>query len=255
MKRPKPRVDDLLVERGLAPDLKKARALIMAGQVVAGERRVDTAGQRVKPDTPLRVKTRKAHGYVSRGGVKLAGALDHFRIDPQGWAAIDLGASTGGFTDCLLQRGAARIYAVDVGYGLLDWRLQKDPRVINLERTHAADLSDALVPDPVDLVVADISFNTLGRVVGPAVTRLKPGGRVLLLVKPQFELDREAVGEGGIVRDPVARAEACARVAAVVQALGVRVDGVVESSITGTQGNVEFMLAGTAPSGLAPAPG
>lgn len=242
---PKPRVDELLVQRGLAPDLKKARALIMAGQVIAKERRVDKAGERVKPDIPLRIKTRKAHGYVSRGGVKLAGALDHFQIDPSGWTAIDLGASTGGFTDCLLQRGAARVYAVDVGYGLLDWRLQQDARVVNLERTHAAELTDTVLPEPVDLVVADISFNTLGRVVGPAVAQLKPGGRVLLLVKPQFEVDREAVGEGGIVRDPAARAEACDRVATVVRALGLAVDGIVESSITGTQGNIEFMMAGT----------
>jgi 23S rRNA (cytidine1920-2'-O)/16S rRNA (cytidine1409-2'-O)-methyltransferase len=242
---PKPRVDELLVQRGLAPDLKKARALIMAGQVIARDRRVDKAGERVKPDTPLRVKTRKSHGYVSRGGVKLAGALDHFQVDPAGWIAIDLGASTGGFTDCLLQRGAHRIYAVDVGYGLLDWRLQQDARVVNLERTHAAELTEALIPEAVDLVVADISFNALGRIVGPALERLSPGGRVLLLVKPQFEVDRAAVGEGGIVRDPAAWTEACDRVSAAVQALGIRVDGIVRSSITGTQGNVEFMLAGT----------
>lgn len=238
------RVDALLVARGLAPDLRKARALIMAGQVIAGERRVDKAGVRIKPDTPLRLKLRKSHGYVSRGGVKLAGALEHFKVDPTGWTAIDLGASTGGFTDCLLQRGAAKVYAVDVGYGLLDWRISQDPRVVVLERTHAADLTEALIPEPVDLVVADISFNALSRIIGPAIGRLAPGGRVVLLVKPQFEVDRDAVGEGGIVRDPAAWAEACARVEAAVIGLGIVVEGVVESPIKGTEGNVEFLLSG-----------
>lgn len=242
------RVDALLVTRGLAPDLQKARALVMAGQVIAGERRVDKAGERIALDAPLRVKHRKAHGYVSRGGVKLAGALDHFAVDPTGWTAIDLGASTGGFTDCLLKRGAARVYAVDVGYGLLDWRLARDPRVVVLERTHAADLDATLVPEPVDLVVADISFNALGRLIGPAIARLRPGGRVVLLVKPQFEVDRDAVGEGGIVRDPAAWAEACARVEAAAVEQGIRVEGVVESPITGTEGNVEFLLCGVSTS-------
>lgn len=243
----KTRLDALLVERGLAPDLKKARALIMAGQVIVAESRVDKPATPVRADVAVRLKLRKSHGYVSRGGLKLAGALDHFQLDPAGLTAIDLGASTGGFTDCLLKRGAARVYAVDVGYGLLDWTLQQHPKVVMLERTHAADLDETRIPELVDLVVADISFNTLGRVVGPAVGRLKPGGRVMLLVKPQFELDRAAVGEGGIVRDPAAWAEACDRVAEVVRGFGLTVDGVVRSSITGTEGNVEFMLAGTAP--------
>lgn len=247
----KTRLDALLVERGLAPDLKKARGLIMAGQVIAGESRVDKPATPVRADVPLRLKLRKAHGYVSRGGLKLAGALDHFQLDPTGMTAIDLGASTGGFTDCLLKRGTARVYAVDVGYSLLDWTLQKDPRVVMLERTHAADLDEVRIPELVDLVVADISFNTLGRIVGPAIGRLKPGGRVMLLVKPQFELERGAVGEGGIVRDPAAWALACDRVAHVVRGFGLTVDGIVRSSITGTEGNVEFMLAGTAPQSLA----
>lgn len=238
------RVDALLVSRGLAPDLRKARAYIMAGQVVAGERRVDKAGEQVKPDVSLRLKLRKTHGYVSRGGVKLAGALDHFHVDPTGWIAVDLGASTGGFTDCLLQRGAAKVYAVDVGYGLLDYGLAQDPRVVVLERTHAAELTAELISDAVDLVVADISFNALGRIIGPAIERLAPGGRVLLLVKPQFEVAREAVGEGGIVRDPAAWAEACRTVEAAVTALGISVEGVVESPIKGTEGNVEFLLSG-----------
>ena len=180
------RVDALLVERGLAPDLAKARALVMAGAVVAGEHRIDKAGQRVSPGVALRVKGRRSHPYVSRGGIKLAHALDHFAIDPAGWICLDLGASTGGFTDCLLQRGAARIYAVDVGYGQLDFKLRQDDRVVNLERTHARDLDPEHIPERIDLLVADISFNALGRILPPSLDRLRPGASLVLLVKPQF---------------------------------------------------------------------
>ncbi len=242
---PKERVDALLVARGLAPDLAKAGALIMAGQVVVGERRADKAGERVPLEAPLRVKGRKAHAYVSRGGVKLAGALDHFGVDPTSLVGLDLGASTGGFTDCLLQRGARRVYAVDVGYGLLDWTLQTDDRVVNLERTHAKDLTVDLVPEPVDLLVADISFNTLGRLLAPAVPLLAPTAQALLLVKPQFELDAADVGEGGIVRDPAAWDEACRRVEAAVVEVGLTPRGTVRSSLEGTRGNVEFVLWAT----------
>ncbi len=233
---PKERVDALLVARGLAPDLAKAGALIMAGQVVVGERRADKAGERVPLEAPLRVKGRKAHAYVSRGGVKLAGALDHFGVDPTSLVGLDLGASTGGFTDCLLQRGARRVYAVDVGYGLLDWTLQTDDRVVNLERTHAKDLTVDLVPEPVDLLVADISFNTLGRLLAPAVPLLAPTAQALLLVKPQFELDAADVGEGGIVRDPAAWDEACRRVAAAVVEVGLTPRGTVRSRLECTRG-------------------
>ncbi len=239
------RVDAVLVARGLAPDLDRARALVMAGQVVVGERRVDKAGTKVPVDAPLRVKARREHGYASRGGVKLAGALDHFGLDVAGCVALDLGASTGGFTDCLLQRGARRIYAVDVGYGLLDWRLQQDARVVNLERTHARDLDAARVPEPIDLLVADISFNALGRLLPPAVALLAPDGQALLLVKPQFELEAQAVGAGGVVRDPAAWAEACRRVSAAVAGLGMTPLGTVRSSIEGATGNVEFLLWAT----------
>lgn len=239
---PKLRLDDLLVQRGLAPDRRKASAMVMAGEVIVGDKRVDKAGTQVRADAALRVRGRKAHDYVSRGGLKLAGALDTFGLDPTGWVGLDLGASTGGFTDCLLRRGARRVYAVDVAYGVLDYRLQQDARVVNLERTHAKDLTPELVPDPVDLVVADISFNSLTRLLAPAVALINATGRMVLLVKPQFEAEAEAVGEGGIVRDPAVRAAALERVSAAVVALGFDVAGVVESSITGTKGNVEFLL-------------
>ncbi len=244
----KRRADALLVERGLAVDLAKARALVLAGAVVAGEHRVDKAGQLLAPDVTLRVKGRRDHPYASRGGVKLAHALDHFEIDPTGRVCIDLGASTGGFTDCLLQRGATRIYAVDVGYGQLDWKLQRDERVVNLERTHARDLDAAHVPEPVDMLVADISFNAIGRILAPALGLLRDGADLLLLVKPQFELPADAVGEGGIVRDPDAWDTACRTVAADVVALGCAVHGVERSPITGARGNVEFVLWATYPS-------
>ena len=241
------RVDALLVSRGLAPDLKTARAIIMAGQVVAGERRVDKAGERVDPDGPLRIRKKRAHPYVGRGGLKLEGGLAAFRIDPTGWVCLDLGASTGGFTDCLVQRGARRVYAVDVGYGLLDYRLQRDERVVSLERTHAAKLTVEQVPDPVDLLVADISFNSLTRILPASAQLLRPGAFVITLVKPQFEAAPEEVDEGGIVRSPAVRARARARVEAAVQALGWRCLGTVPSPITGTKGNIEYLLGAQVP--------
>ncbi len=241
------RADALLVERGLAPDLKTARALIMAGQVVAGERRVDKAGEKVDADGPLRVRRKRKHPYVGRGGLKLEGGLAAFDIDPKGWICLDLGASTGGFTDCLIQHGASRVYAVDVGYGLLDYRLQQDERVVSLERTHAAQLTVAQVPDPVDLLVADISFNSLTRILPASATLLKRGAMVITLVKPQFEAAPEEVDEGGIVRSPAVRARARARVEAAVEGLGWRCMGTVPSPITGSKGNVEYLLGAQVP--------
>lgn len=248
-KAPKRRLDTLVVERGLAETLRKAQAMILAGEVIVEDHRVDKAGAPTREDARIRARGRRGHGYVSRGGLKLAGALDHFALDPTGWVGLDLGASTGGFTDCLLQRGAQRIYAVDVGHNLLHWKLQNDPRVINLERLHAGRLTAQNVPEAIDLVVADISFNALSRILPPAMKRLKPGALALLLVKPQFEVDREAVGEGGIVRDPAQWAIAQARVRAAVESLGLSTLGVVRSSITGTKGNVEFLLLAQAPAG------
>lgn len=247
MARPKRvRLDDLLVERGLAPDRRKGAAMVMAGEVIVGEHRADKAGQPVREDAELRVRGRVAHRYVSRGGLKLQAALEHYGLDPTGWVALDLGASTGGFTDCLLQRGAAKVYAVDVGYGLLHWTLQQDPRVVDLSRTHAGDLDRSRVPDPVDLVVADISFNTLTRLLAPALALCAPGAQVALLVKPQFEADAADVGEGGVVRDEAVRAAAGERVAEALASLGVAVTRPwVDSPLAGAKGgNVEILLHG-----------
>lgn len=241
----KARVDALLVERGLADDLKHARALVMSGAVVAGERRVDKPGETLRCDIALRVKGRRDHPYVSRGGVKLAHALDHFEVDPAGAVCLDLGASTGGFSDCLLQRGAGKVFAVDVGYGLLDWKLQQDARVVNLERTHANELDAARVPEPIDLLVADISFNALARVLPPSLALLRPDATLLLLVKPQFELPADEIPDGGVVRDPAAWAKACALVDGAATALGLETHGTVRSPITGAAGNVEFVLLAT----------
>ncbi len=237
------RADALLVERGLAPDLTKARALILAGQVVAGERRVEKAAQPLDPTTPLRLKGRAARSYVSRAGHKLAGALDDFQVDPTGCVCLDLGASTGGFSDCLLQRGATRVYAVDVGHGHLDSRLAADPRLVNLERTDARALEAALVPEPIDMLVADISFNSLWRVLGPALALLRIGGRAVLLVKPQFEVAAGEVGAGGIVRDASLHARVVAEAREGAESLGLSVEGVAASVLPGTKGNVEFLLA------------
>jgi 23S rRNA (cytidine1920-2'-O)/16S rRNA (cytidine1409-2'-O)-methyltransferase len=237
------RADALLVERGLAPDLAKARALILAGQVVAGERRVEKAAQPLDPTVLLRLKGRAARSYVSRAGHKLAGALDDFQVDPTGCVCLDLGASTGGFSDCLLQRGAARVYAVDVGHGHLDHRLAADSRLVNLERTDARALDTTLVPEPVDLVVADISFNSLWRVLAPALALLRVGGRAVLLVKPQFEVAAAEVGTGGIVRDATLHARVVAEAREGAESLGLWVEGVAASVLPGTKGNVEFLLA------------
>lgn len=236
------RIDEALVEQGLAPNLPKARALIMAGQVIVNDHRVDKAGTRIKLDATVRVKLRKAHGFVSRGGLKLAHALTHFKIDPTGWTCLDLGASTGGFTDCLLQNRARRVYSVDVGYGLLDWKLMQDPRVLSLERTHIRDLNADKVPEPIDLVVADISFNALGRLLPGVLPLLSGGARAVGLVKPQFELDAAEIPTGGVVVDPAGWIKACDRVSDAVTTAGWQVQGITRSPITGADGNVEFLL-------------
>ncbi|MFN3199821.1 MAG: TlyA family RNA methyltransferase [Bradymonadia bacterium] len=239
---PKARLDDLLVQVGLAPDLRKARAYIMAGQVVAGERRVDRAHEKFPVDTPVRLKGVKTHGFVGRGGLKLAGALDHFQLDPTGRVGLDLGASTGGFTDVLLQRGATRVYAVDVGHNQLHNKLRQDERVISLEKTDARNLSTALIPDPVGALVADISFNSLARIIEPAVQLLAPGAWAALLIKPQFEARADEVGDGGIVADEALHTRVCDEVSEAVRTLGLTVLGVVPAAIRGGYGNQEYML-------------
>ena len=244
----KQRIDVLLVERGLAASRARAQALVMAGAVVAGEARVDKPGQLVDPALPLRVKEDAApQRYVSRGALKLERALAVLPIDPRGKVCADLGASTGGFTDLLLQRGAARVYAVDVGYGQLHARLRGDPRVIVRERVNARHLDAQALGGPVDLVTGDLAFISL-RLVLPAVRAiLRPGGDAVLLVKPQFEVGKGEVGKGGVVRDDARRIAALEDVKRAAVALGFEVVGSTESPIEGPAGNREWLLALRAP--------
>mgnify|MGYP005840125013 CR=1 FL=1 len=242
----KQRLDQLLVERGLAPSRAKAQALVMAGLVYSGARRLAKAGEALAPDAPLEVRGAPPP-YVSRGGVKLAAALDGFAIDPAGLVALDIGASTGGFTDVLLQRGARRVYAVDVGYGQLDARLRADPRVVVRERTNARHLSPAEVPEPVDLVVCDASFISLHLVLPAALGLARSGAALVALIKPQFEAGRGEVGKGGVVRDPAVHARVCAEVRHWLEGAGWAVLGVIASPLTGPAGNREFLIAARRP--------
>ena len=239
----KTRLDQLLVDRGLVESRSKAQALILAGSVFSGERRLDKAGLAVGTDVPVELRGQD-HPWVSRGGLKLAHGLDAFAIDPAGLVCIDVGASTGGFTDVLLSRGAAQVYAVDVGHGQLAWKLRQDPRVVVLERTNARHLSAAEVPDPIDLVVCDASFIGLRTVLPAPLSRTRPGAGLVALIKPQFEVGRERVGKGGVVRDPELHREVCERIAGWLGALpGWSVLGVVESPVKGPEGNIEFLVA------------
>ena len=238
------RADLLLVERGLASSRTQAQALVMAGAVVAGEARVEKPGQLLDPDVPLRVKEGAApRRYVSRGALKLERALEAFALDPSGRTCADLGASTGGFTDLLLQRGAPRVHAVDVGYGQLHPRLRADPRVVVHERVNARTLGPGALGEDVDLVVADLSFISLRLVLPAVLALLRPAGRAVLLVKPQFEVGKGEVGKGGVVRDDAKRRAALEGVAAAARALGFEVVGHAESPVEGPAGNREWLLA------------
>jgi 23S rRNA (cytidine1920-2'-O)/16S rRNA (cytidine1409-2'-O)-methyltransferase len=238
----KQRADLTLLALGLAPSRERARALILAGQVFAGDRRIDKAGDLIAEGTALRVRG-EDHPYVSRGGVKLAGALDAFGIDPAGVTAADIGASTGGFTDCLLQRGAARVYAIDVGYGQLHDKLRRDSRVVVMERVNARYLTPQSLPEQVDWIVIDASFIGLGKLLPAARTLLRDGGRVVALIKPQFEVGRESVGKGGVVRDAAARSGAIEGVIEGVKALGLTVEGQADSVLSGPEGNLEHFVS------------
>ena len=238
----KTRADQLLVDRGLAESRTRAQALIMAGLVFLGDRKIEKPGQAVADDAVLDVRGRD-HPWVSRGGIKLAHGLDHFGWDVTGAVAIDVGSSTGGFTDVLLSRGAARVYAVDSGTNQLAWKLRQDPRVIVHEQTSARTLTEAHIPEPVDLIVCDASFIGIAKVLDVPLGFAKPAARVLTLVKPQFEAGREEVGKGGVVRDPEVRQRVCDEVAAWFTEKGWQVVGVAESPITGPEGNVEYLLA------------
>jgi 23S rRNA (cytidine1920-2'-O)/16S rRNA (cytidine1409-2'-O)-methyltransferase len=237
----KKRLDILLTERNLAPSVERARALIMAGQVVVGEHTVDKAGQLVAEDTELRLKGAVLQ-YVSRGGLKLRRALDSFEIDVTGLVAVDVGSSTGGFTDCLLQAGAVKIFAIDVGYGQLAWKLQQDPRVVSMERTNIRAVTAEQLSDPPDLATIDASFISLAKVLPATVGLLKPGGRIIALIKPQFEIGKGEVGKGGIVRDPAAHEKVIEDVRQTALDLGLAVAGLCESPITGADGNREFLI-------------
>lgn len=238
----KMRADQLLVARGLAESRTRAQALILAGNVFAGDKRVAKAGDMLAEDAALTVKGRD-HPWVSRGGVKLDHGLTHFRFDVMGAVALDVGSSTGGFTDVLLNRGASKVYAVDVGTNQLAWKLRSDPRVVVHEQTNARDLTAAIIPEPIDIVVCDASFISLTKVLHAALDLARPGAKLMALVKPQFEAGREEVGKGGVVRDALVHERVCRQAADWVRSKGWTVLGVETSPITGPEGNVEFLLA------------
>lgn len=239
--RAKERLDRLLVERGLVPSRQRAKALIMAGKVVVDENRVEKPGTQVRPDANIRLKG-EDYPFVSRGGLKLERALEVFGIDPRGKKAIDVGASTGGFTDCLLQRGASKVFAVDVGYGQLAWKLQQDPRVVNLERRNIRYLEFREIGEPVDLIVVDTSFISVGKFLLRLCQMMKKGGDILILVKPQFEVGKGKVEKGGIVRDHEKHMRVVERVKQWAGEIGLRVKGVMESPLRGIKGNKEFFI-------------
>jgi 23S rRNA (cytidine1920-2'-O)/16S rRNA (cytidine1409-2'-O)-methyltransferase len=237
----KVRLDLLVVGKGLAESRARAQALILAGQVVVGDQRVDKPGAQVPEDAPVRLKG-EALPFVSRGGLKLQGALAHFSLDVKGAVCADIGASTGGFTDCLLQRGAAKVYAIDVGYGQLHEKLRSDPRVVSRERVNARHLTDEDLPEDVDVVVVDVSFISLTQVLPAVLPKLRTPGVLVALVKPQFEVGRDQVGKGGVVRDEAARAGAIEKMRVFAEAAGLTVEGVVDAAIPGPAGNREALL-------------
>ncbi|MBO8142533.1 MAG: TlyA family RNA methyltransferase [Firmicutes bacterium] len=237
----KQRLDRLVVERGLFASRKQAQGAIMAGNVYVDGRRVDKPGAPVAATARVEVRGDLCP-YVSRGGLKLARALEVFGVDPHGAVALDVGASTGGFTDCLLQHGAKRVYAVDVGYGQLDWRLRQDPRVVVMERTNARYLQPGDLPEPVDIAVIDVSFISLEKVLPAVAPIIRPGGTLVALVKPQFEAGPEQVGKGGVVRDPAVHRAVLVRVADAMPHSGLRPLAMTHSPIKGPRGNIEYFI-------------
>jgi 23S rRNA (cytidine1920-2'-O)/16S rRNA (cytidine1409-2'-O)-methyltransferase len=238
------RADQMLVDMGLAESRSRAQAMVLAGLVYVGDRQVAKAGEQIAEDAPLTVKG-KDHPWVSRGGVKLAHGLDHFGWNVTGAVAIDVGSSTGGFTDVLLTNGAVRVYAVDSGTNQLAWKLRQDDRVVVLEQTNARHLGAEHVPEPADLVVCDASFIGLSKVLAAPLALTRPGARLVALIKPQFEAGPAEVGKGGVVRDPAVHQRVCSEVAAWLEESGWTVVGLTESPITGPMGNVEFLIAAT----------
>lgn len=237
----KQRADQLLVDLGLADSRTKAQALILAGLVYLGDKKIEKAGQQVAEDAMLDVRGQD-HPWVSRGGIKLAHAMDHFAIDPTGMVAMDVGSSTGGFTDVLLTHGAVRVYAVDSGTNQLAWKLRSDDRVLVHEQTSARVLTDVHIPEAIDLVVCDASFISLSKVLDKPLSFVRPGGILVALIKPQFEAGREEVGKGGVVRDEAIHTRVCDEVTGWLVASGWDVLGLTTSPITGPKGNVEFLI-------------
>jgi 23S rRNA (cytidine1920-2'-O)/16S rRNA (cytidine1409-2'-O)-methyltransferase len=238
----KQRIDQLLVSRGLAESRARAQALIMAGLVYVGDRKVDKSGQQVAEDAEVSVKGRD-HPWVSRGGIKLAHAIEHFGLDPAGATVMDIGSSTGGFTDVLLQKGAAHVFAVDSGTNQLAWKLRQDPRVTVLEQTSARVLTPEQIDRPCSWVVCDASFISLAKVLERPLELAAPDCRLVALIKPQFEVGRAEVGKGGVVRDPALHARVCDEVRGWLEESGWTLDGIVESPIKGPEGNIEFLVA------------
>ncbi|MDR6182298.1 TlyA family RNA methyltransferase [Asaia bogorensis] len=239
----KKRADVLLVERGLVESRARAQALIMAGLVFTKDRRIAKAGDMLAEDTALDLKGQD-HPWVSRGGLKLDHALSHFGLDPAGATAVDVGASTGGFTDVLLTKGATKVYAVDVGHGQIAWKLRSDPRVVVMEKTNARTLDETIIPDPISIVICDASFIGLRIVLPPALALCQPGGWAVALIKPQFEAGRSEIGAKGVVRDAAVHERVCAEIRAWWEELeGWEVLGIEPSPITGPEGNREFLIA------------
>lgn len=239
---PKIRIDQLLVEKGLAPSRERAQSLIMAGHVLVNDVPITKSGHKVAPDVVVRVKG-EDHPYVGRGGVKLAGALDAFHIDSMGKICADIGSSTGGFTDCLLQRGATKVYAVDVGTNQLAWKLRQDPRVVVMEKTHVKDVQASHFPEAPSLIVIDCSFISLTRVLPEIARWVMPQSTIVALIKPQFEVGPDRIAKGGIVKDAIAHKDAIVQVQHCAETLGWQVLGVTDSPITGTDGNREYFIA------------
>lgn len=238
----KRRLDQLLADRGLAESRTRAQALVMAGLVFSGETKLDKPGQQLAQDVPLDVRGRD-HPWVSRGGIKLAHALDHFGLDPAGGVAMDIGSSTGGFTDVLLARGAAHVFAVDSGTNQLAWKLRQDPRVTVLEQTSARVLTPVQIDRACDWVVCDASFIGLAKVLERPLALAAQACRLVALIKPQFEVGRVEVGKGGVVRDPLLHARVCEEARTWIEGRGFAVQGIVESPITGPEGNIEFLIS------------
>ncbi len=235
------RLDVLLAERGLAASREKAQAIIFSGKVLVDGQKQDKAGAFVPEDAEIRILGETLR-YVGRGGLKLEAALKEFRIPVSGMIALDVGASTGGFTDCLLQHGSQKIYAVDVGYGQIAWKLRQDPRVVVIERVNIRDMALSLIPEHVDVAVIDVSFISLEKVIPSVLNFLKPEAVIIALIKPQFEVGKEQVGKGGIVRDETARTTAVKKVEDFINRLGLEVQGIIPSPITGQDGNVEYLI-------------